>query len=258
MAFLGRAFSSLILVINVFLLPNGASVAQALTLDQLIDRNVQALGGRAAIEAVQSIKLALHIVDPGLEVDAIYCAARPGRMRIDITAPGKPVYVEAFNGSRAWQWKGKAEPVEESKTATGALRHGIELPGKLFGLHELQGRGNQLTLVGRESVDDIDYYVLRLTFSDRMNTTLYLDPETWLITRRRDVRPLHPDLDPTPTTIETKMTDFRKVGNLVFAFASTDTDMKTGKVLEKVTVREIKLNSPVPEGFFDTFEMPKL
>ena len=252
MAFVGRALSSLIVVVSIFLLPNSASVAQELTLDQLIDRNVQALGGRAAIETVQSIKLALHIADPDFEVDAMYYAARPGRMRIDITAGGKRVYVEAFNGSRAWQWKEKGEPVEESKTATGALRHGIELPGKLFGLHEVQGRGNELALVGRESVDDIDYYVLRLTFSDGMNTTLYLDPKTWLITRRRDVRPLHPDLDPTPTTIETKMTDFRKVDNLVFSFASTDTDLKTGKVLEKVTVREITLNPPVPEGFFDT------
>ncbi len=125
MAFVGRALSSLIVVVSIFLLPNSASVAQELTLDQLIDRNVQALGGRAAIETVQSIKLALHIADPDFEVDAMYYAARPGRMRIDITARGKRVYVEAFNGSRAWQWKEKGEPVEESKTATGALRHGI-------------------------------------------------------------------------------------------------------------------------------------
>jgi len=86
--------------------------AQELTLDQLIDRNVQALGGRVAIEAVQSIKFALHIVDPDFEVDAIYYAAQAGRMRIDITAGGKRLYAEAFNGSRAWQWKGKGEPVE--------------------------------------------------------------------------------------------------------------------------------------------------
>jgi len=254
---LNSSFFPFTLYFCILLLPNRASVAQELTLDQLVERNVQALGGRAAIEAVHSIKLALQIVDPDFEVDAIYYAARPGRMRIDITAGGKRVYVEAFNGSRAWQWKGKGQPVEESKTATGALRHGIELPGKLFGLHEVQRRGNELALVGRESVDDIAYYVLRLTFSDGVNTTLYLDPKTWLITRRRDVRPLHPDMDPAPTTIETKMTDFRKVDNVFFSFASTDKDLKTGKVLEKVTVREITLNPPVPENFFDAFQTPK-
>ena len=75
-------------------------------------------------------------------------------------------------GQTAWVKLLKGEPIEESKTATGALRHGIELPGKLFGLHEVQGRGNELALVGRESVDDTDYYVLRLTFSNGVNTTL--------------------------------------------------------------------------------------
>jgi hypothetical protein len=254
MAFLARALLSLILSILPF--SEGVSAGQELTVDQLIDRNVQALGGRAAIEAVQSIKLDLHIVDPDFEADAIYYAARPGRMRIDVSAGGKRVYAEAFNGSRAWQWKGKGEQMEESKTATGALRHGIELPGKLFGLHETRRRGNQLALVGQESIDNINYYVIRLTFFDGVSTTLYLDPKTWLITRRRDVRPLHPDIDPTTTTIETKMTDFRKVGGLLFSFASTDTDLKTGKVLEKTTVRGITLNPPVSSDFFDAFETP--
>src|SRR5215475_11564024 len=91
---------------------------------------------------------------------------------------------------------------------------------------------------------------MHLTFPDGASTTLYLDPKTWLIRRRRDVRPFHPDMDPTPTTIETKMTDFRKVDNLVFSFASTDTDLKTGKILEKVMLREITLNPPVPQDFF--------
>ena len=70
-AFPGRALSPLILVVSVFLLPTRASVAQELTLEQLIDSNVHALGGRAAIEAIQSIKLSLHIVDPDFEVDGI-------------------------------------------------------------------------------------------------------------------------------------------------------------------------------------------
>ena len=60
-----------------------------LTVDDVIDRNTRAMGGAAAIEAVQSIEVDLHIVDPGFEVDGIYRAARPGRMRIDVQAGGK-------------------------------------------------------------------------------------------------------------------------------------------------------------------------
>ena len=247
-----------VLFCSLLVLSLSGAAEQELTLDQLIERNVKTMGGRAAIEAVQSIKFDLHIVDPGFEVDAVYYAARPGRMRIDINAAGKHVYTEAFNASRGWQWKGKGDLVDESETATSALRHGVELPDKLFGLHELRQRGNKLKLVRRETVENVNYYVLRLTFSDGATTALYLDPDTWLITRRRDVRPLHPDIDPTPTTIETTMTDFRKVGHLRFPFASTNKDLKTGKVLEQTTTRDITLNPPISRALFEALELPKL
>jgi hypothetical protein len=86
--------------------------------------------------------------------------------------------------------------------------------------------------------------VLRLTFSDGVETALYIDPESWLITRRREIRTLHPDIDPTPTRIETTMFDFRKMDELPYAFATVDTDLTTGKVLEKATVRSIVLIRP--------------
>ena len=222
-----------------------------LSLEDVVGRNTRAMGGRAALEAIKSIEIDLHIVDPGFEVDATYRAARPGRMRIDVSAGGKHVFTEAFNGERGWQWNGKGEPVDASPKATAALRHGVELPGKLFGLHELKQRGHQIQLVGREKVDGTNYYVLRLTLVDGYTTTLYVDPKTWLIMRRRDFRALHVDIDPTPTTIETRTSDFRTVSGVVFGFANTETDLGTGKVLERTTVRTIKINSDFDAAIFN-------
>ena len=214
----------------------------SLTIDELIDRNSQAVGGRAAIEAIHSIRFDLHITDPEFEVDGVYLAARSGSMRIDITANGQHVYTEALHGTRGWQWKGKGAPVDESPSATAALRHGVELPGHLFGLHELQARGHRLELGGREKVDGTNFYVLRVVLSDGYRTTLYVDPESWLVTRRRDVRPLHPDINPASTTIENEVSDFRRVGTLLYPFASIDRDLATGKILERTTVRSITQN----------------
>src|SRR4051812_35825132 len=102
----------------------------ALTLDQVIERNAQAVGGRAAIEAIQSIEVSLHISDPGFEADGVYYAARPGKMRVDVSVAGKHVFTEAFDGLRGWEWNGK-ESKPASAKATAALHHGVELPGKL-------------------------------------------------------------------------------------------------------------------------------
>ena len=46
------------------------------------------------------------------------------------------------------------------------------------------------------------------------------------------------------------MSDFRRVGDLLFPFASTDTDLTTGKVLETTTVRSITLNPAIDPTVF--------
>src|SRR4030095_3007903 len=66
------------------------------TVDEVIERNTRAMGGRQAIEAVHSVAIDLHIVDPDFAVDGSYRATRPGKMRIAVTAEGKYVFRERF------------------------------------------------------------------------------------------------------------------------------------------------------------------
>lgn len=236
------------LFLNVFLQLTGKAQTP-LTLDEIIANNTGAMEGRQRIESVQTLEVTLHIKDPGFEVDGIYQAARPGRMRIDILDHGQRVYMERFDGANGWQWNGKEEK-EEGEVPTAALRHGIELPGNLFGLHEMQKRGHRLELAGREKVDGTDYYVVRVVFADGYETSLYLDPQSWRITRRRELRALHPDVDPTRTTIESRKSDWRQVDGLWFAFATEDVDLSTGKVLETATLKEIKVNPTIDPAIF--------
>ena len=96
------------------------------TVDEVIDRNTKAMGGRQAIEAVHSVAIDLRIVDPDFAVDGSYRATRPGKMRIDVNAEKKHVFTEAFDGRRGWQWKGEGTTtIDESPKATAALRHGV-------------------------------------------------------------------------------------------------------------------------------------
>jgi hypothetical protein len=238
----GRCLSSLA-VFPVALVLASCSRAPN-SVDDVIERNTTAMGGRQAIEAVHSVAIDLHIVDPDFAVDGSYRAARPGKMRIDVKAEGRHVFTEAFDGHRGWQWKGEGTAtIEKSAKATAALRHGVELPGHLYGLHELRQRGHRIDLIGREKINGVDYYALRLTLNDGYVTTLYVDPKSWLITHRRDVRALHVDIDPTPTTIDQRMSDFRQVAGVWFPFANTETDLKTGKVLETTMIRAITVKS---------------
>ena len=172
-------------------------------------------------------------------------------VRIDVFYQGKRVYTEAYDGSNAWQQKGDGQPVEDSG-ATGAatLWHGTVLPGKLFGLHEAQRFASTLELQGRESIDGLNYYVLKLTLKDGFVTYLYLNPDTWMIERTREFRALHPDIDQAQEWTESRFSDFRMVDGVMRSFSSSHVDLKTGAVLQTSTIKEIKTNPPVDDSIF--------
>jgi hypothetical protein len=246
-----RARDALLVFLSTVVIAGCDKRSDSLSLDEMLERNAEAMGGRAAIEAVQSIQIDLRIKDPSFEVEGTYYAARPGKMRIDVSAEGKHVFTEAFDGQSGWEWEGKGEKKAATEKGAAALRHGVEFPGKLFGLHELTARGHAMKSIGREQIDGVNYYVLQLILNDGYAVSLYVDPNNWLVTRRRDVRPLHVDVDPTPTTIEQVSSDFRDVNGVKFPFATTETDLNTGKLLESTLTKSVKVNPTLPPTFFD-------
>src|SRR4030095_15855787 len=101
------ARDALFVFLITVLIPGCSKRSDSLSLDEIVERNTDAMGGRAAIEAVQSIPIQLRIKYPSCELDGTYYAARLGKMRIDVSAHGKHVFTEAFDGETGWQWEGK-------------------------------------------------------------------------------------------------------------------------------------------------------
>jgi hypothetical protein len=216
-----------------------------------IARNTEARGGRAAIEAVHNLEVKLRIVEPTYSADGVWRVDRKGRMRIDVFIAGKRVFTEAFDGQHGWQQPASAErAVAASPGGEAALRHSGQLPTNILGLHEMAGHGHRLDLAGREEIAGIRYYVVVLTLDDGFAIRYYIDPTSFLITRSRVHKALHPDADPTPTTIETAWSDFRQVAGVRFAYAVSDTDLATGKLLQTTTLLELRANPPVDDRLF--------
>jgi hypothetical protein len=216
----------------------------------MIAKHVAARGGAAAIESVGTFECDIHVVEPTFEVDGAYVATRDGRMRVDMSLGGKRVFTEALDHKRAWSWSPDEGVREGSAVGAAALRHGIEFPFKLFGLHEVQARGHRLEAEGREVVEGIDYHVLKLTLDDGFEVRYYLNPETWLIDRERTRKAMHIDIDPTPQWMETTYSDYRPVGGVLFSHRHVERELATGTLLSTATIREIRINPPLAPGRF--------
>jgi hypothetical protein len=224
--------------------------ARAVDLETLLIKNTAARGGEAALASVKAYESDIHIVEPQFAVDGTYIATRDGRMRVDIRAEGERVFTEALGRERAWSWDPENGVRGGSADGAAALRHGIELPFKIFGLRDMRERGHRLELAGTETLDGVAYHVLRATLSDGFEVTYYVNPETWLIERDRQRRAMHVDVDPTPEWIETRYEDYRPAAGVLYPFRQVEKRVATGEILSTVTVGEIRINPPLDGARF--------
>ncbi|MFI4967287.1 MAG: hypothetical protein ACHQAU_01070 [Gammaproteobacteria bacterium] len=223
--------------------------APAADLGSIVANNQKAVDGQQDTSGVASMEIGLAMQDHGQVFDANYKVTRDGRMRIDILKGGKRVYTEAYDGHRGWDLgQDGSAPVVDPHGA--ALWHGTQFPGAIFALKDMQANGHKLEYTGREQLDGVDYYVLRLTLSDGFVTYRYVNPKTWLIDRGRDFRAFHPALDSKQTWIETRWSDYRPVEGLNYAFFSANTDLATGKELANQKVTSLKVNPHFDPALF--------
>lgn len=220
------------------------------SLEELIARHTEAIGGREAVERVKAVQVELTIVEPQFKVEGVYRADRQQRMRIDIYADGKRVFTEAYDGRGAWQMGADGAKQSVSAMGAAALRNGVLLPGKLFGLHEQQSIGNRLELLGRERVDDIHYHVIGVTTATSDHIRLYINPSNWLIERTRVRKALHPDVDPTVKWLETRFSDFRATAGVLRPYQSVEVDLESGAVVQSTSVKEIITNPALEPDLF--------
>lgn len=226
------------------------------SLKGVVQRNTAAMGGAAAIENVRNIEVTLRISERGTDLDAVYRADRPGRMRIDIYLKGQRVYTEGYDGKRAWALTADGMVKDEDPAGTAALWHGTQYPDQLFGLHELPTLGHQVALVGRQMLDGIEYLVLQLTLSDGFVTYRYINPATGLIERGRDERALHPALDSKKKWLENRWMDYRPVNGVLRSFQSQQVDVDTGAQLQVSKIERIRINLAFPSTLFERGSPP--
>ena len=225
-----------------------------LTLAEIVERNTIARGGKQAIEAIEALELDIRIEEPTFNVSGVYRVDREGRMRIDIFDRGQRVFTEGYDGTLGWQWpSGEESATRASDYGEAALRHGPQLPIHIVGLHELPRRGHHVELRGREVLDGVNYYVVKVTLDDGYSLYYFIDPDSWLIARSRDFRAFHPDVDPKEKWHETRYSDFRNVAGTQKPYTTTSLDMETGDIVSTTTIMAVRVNAILDPAIF---EMP--
>jgi hypothetical protein len=229
------------ITICLALLPGGAFAAECdLTLDQVLDRYVEARGGHEALDRQRALRIRSTHHEGKWNPTFDYRVMKPGYMWIRATYDDGESVEEGFDGERGWEkWSGKpAEYV--GGDAAKALNQGAQSPVHLYGLHHMQALGAEVTLKGCDPVDGKDYYIVNVLSAFGSDIDYYISKWDYWVERARSVRPLHPTQDPTPITIEERWGDFRMVGDVLHPFSYSQWNVDSGERLSWLEVHSIE------------------
>lgn len=214
---------------------------------EVVKRHTSARGGAAKLDAVHSLSTDLEITEKGATLQAHYSCNDAPAWRIDVYASGRHVFCEGLDEAGPWLWPGGDASAHDA--VSDAKKTGIQgIEFNLYGIHRFPARGHVLSLDGRELVDGVDYYVIKVVMKDSYETYLYINPGTWMIDRRRDFRAFHPDINPKKAYAEKRYGDFRATDGIVSPFSEKQLNWKTGEEVNSTIVKRIEYNPRLQPG----------
>jgi hypothetical protein len=160
------------------------AVAQAQTVDEIVDKHVAALGGADKLSGVKTLYTERSLSVNGMEIPSKSTIVVGKSMRTESSVMGNSM-VQVVDGSTGWMIRpammggtGDPEdmPADQLKSSLGQLDP--------FGpLVNYKTKGNQVELVGKEKVDGKDAYHLKVTTKDGQVVDEFVDAETYLVNK---------------------------------------------------------------------------
>jgi len=227
-----------------------ASVAYSQTVDEIIDKYLAATGGRAALAKLTSrvVTGTISVSTPAGELSGTIEVYNKGPVKqrtlvkIDAAALGigQIVQDQRFNGTTGYT----IDSINGNREMTGdqlETARANTFPSPLLNYKE---NGTKIELVGREKVGDKDAYVLRMSPKTGPAGRLFIDVDTYLITKTVATV----DAPPVGTIEQTlSLSDYRDVDGVKVPYKIRSSNQFQDVA---ITVTKVEQNSPIDDQIF--------
>jgi len=224
--------------------PQSATPAASPTVDQIIDRYIAAIGGRAAMEKLTS-RASIGTID----VPAMHLS---GTVLIHEKAPNKILQVvvingaafrQAFDGTVGWT----DDPADGPRVLAGIELAEARRDADFYHPLHLRQIYSQLTLAGTENVNDREAYLLEGTAEGETDPDkMYFDEKTGLILRVVN----HRHTSDGDQVLQEDFQDYRAVDGIQLPFTilqtggSSDFTIKIGEIHQGVALEDGEFARP--------------
>ncbi len=210
--------------------------------DQVLDKYVKAIGGKAALEKLTSrVSKGTLVMDqlPGPAPEEIYAkASNKQYMVTDLSSFGQAK--RGFNGVVGWE----DNPQNGMRDITGPELVAMKRDADFYRAIKLRELYPKMTVKGKESVNGHDAYVLEATPPEGAAETMYFDADSGLL-----VRTARETEGPNGKfTLDVTFDDYREVDGIKLPFVL---HFSLGDFAFVIKLSEVKHNLPIDDAKFD-------
>jgi outer membrane lipoprotein-sorting protein len=211
------------------------------TADQILDKYLEALGGKAAIDKLQSrVMKGSWLTSDGITLGYEVYQSGPDKLYTVLNTPKQGTFERGFDGNVGWE-----KSTHGVRTLENSELFYLRRYPDLFKDIKLKEQFTRLSFGGKDKIDEKEVYVLRGTTADNKRERLYFDAQTGLLLRRSFAVATMIGVIPEQVDFE----DYRDVGGIKLPFtiriSSIDSFFSSTRKFS-----EIKLNVPVDQTKF--------
>jgi len=209
--------------------------------DQVLNKYVDSLGGKTAIEKTRTRIIRGTIVEHLLPSSPIEIWQQsPDKIQMVITTP-KATITQSYNGAEGWV----ADP-RGVRPLDGVALAMLKLEADFYRDLHLPERYLRMMVTGRDKVRDHETYVVEATTAEHKTERLYFDVQTGLLLRR--VTFIQTMIGMIPET--TDFDDYRAIDGVKIAFKRHREQLQ-GFEVSNLTFTEIKSNVEIDQARFE-------
>ena len=221
-----------------------APLASAQTVEEIVAKNLEAKGGVQLLRDTNSVRISGTISSPAGKGTTISMSKRPNLFRREMNIGGQRM-MQGYDGTTLW-WGMSGKPSQEMPA--GPQAEALKRAGGDFdsAFIDWQTKGHKIEYKGKVTEGGKEFHHLSLIQKDGPAIEYYIDPTTWL-----EAKTVMQDLA-TKGTMETRLTDYRKIEGRMIPFVMTN--VLNGTQVAQIRIDRVEFNVPLEETLF---KMPK-
>jgi outer membrane lipoprotein-sorting protein len=219
----------------------------AQTVDEILAEHFNAVGQEKLL-ATKTIMMKGKIIQQSFEIPFTSYQKRPMNFRSEAEFQGMKI-LSGFDGTMGWSinpMMGSSDPQPMTEEQIDRMKIQSDYDGLFYNYKE---KGYTVEFLGKETVDDLETYVLKLTRPNGDVVTSYIDAENYVLLKSKSKMMMQG----VETETEVIFSNYKYVNEILNPF-SMETKMN-GQTAMQMTFEEISYDTDMPDSMF---EMPEI